>query len=168
MSSPTSSPSQTTLSPKKDSFSLHIYIYIAYLHRPWWARCGIHPRRGRSHRPWYHQASRCAPNRWIVVAYNGAVNRDGHSLPLLAVPFTQLVDGFFIGCSFNHVGSYSDGTSFWNFLNAWSEICRTGGGREQISNLPTTNPHRWVLSNSIIREPIIRRLFPEVVALVFF
>lgn len=56
---------------------------------------------------------------------NGAVNHDGHLLPLLAVQVTELADGIFIGCSLNH--SVGDGTSFWHFLNSWSEMSRTGG-----------------------------------------
>ncbi|XP_042481779.1 uncharacterized acetyltransferase At3g50280-like, partial [Macadamia integrifolia] len=51
-----------------------------------------------------------------------AVNHDGHTLPLLAVQVTELLDGIFIACSFNH--SVGDGTSYWNFFNAWAEICR--------------------------------------------
>ncbi|KAK1324162.1 putative acetyltransferase [Acorus calamus] len=39
----------------------------------------------------------------------GAINHDGHSAPLLAVQFTKLRDGVFIGC---------DSTSFRHFLNA--------------------------------------------------
>ncbi|KAI3888375.1 hypothetical protein MKW92_006691 [Papaver armeniacum] len=33
---------------------------------------------------------------------------------------TELTDGVFIGCSANH--SVCDGTSFWQFINSWSEI----------------------------------------------
>ncbi|KAK1275324.1 hypothetical protein QJS04_geneDACA001575 [Acorus gramineus] len=51
---------------------------------------------------------------------DAAVNHDGHTLPLLSVQLTELVDGVFVGCSFNHV--VGDGTSFWHFFNAWAEI----------------------------------------------
>ncbi|XP_010924632.1 uncharacterized acetyltransferase At3g50280 [Elaeis guineensis] len=68
---------------------------------------------------------------------NGAINHDGHSLPLLAVQVTELVDGVFVGCALNHV--VADGTSFWHFLNSWSEISRTGV--PQISRPPILN--RW-------------------------
>ncbi|XP_077238116.1 putative acetyltransferase At3g50280 [Tasmannia lanceolata] len=70
-------------------------------------------------------------------ALNEAVNYDGHSLPLLAVQLTELTDGFFIGCSFNHL--VGDGASFWHFFNSWSEITRTN--KFQISRLPLLS--RW-------------------------
>ena len=41
---------------------------------------------------------------------NHAINHDGHTLPLLSVQVTELVDGIFIGGSINHV--VADGTSF--------------------------------------------------------
>ncbi|KAK1274711.1 hypothetical protein QJS04_geneDACA001558 [Acorus gramineus] len=69
----------------------------------------------------------------------GAINHDGHSAPLLAVQFTELRDGVFIGCAMNH--SVADGTSFWHFLNAWSKI----------SAYPAT----------AIPEPVLDRWFPE-------
>ncbi|ONK78120.1 uncharacterized protein A4U43_C02F14560 [Asparagus officinalis] len=53
---------------------------------------------------------------------NDAIGRDGHSLPLLSVQVTEILDGVFIGCSLNH--SIGDGASFWDFLNSWSEISR--------------------------------------------
>ncbi|XXG58808.1 hypothetical protein AAC387_Pa04g1014 [Persea americana] len=73
-------------------------------------------------------------------ALNGAVNYDGHSIPLLAVQVTELVDGIFIGCSINH--AVVDGTSFWHFVNMWSEIARRREeGSNCISNPPITL--RW-------------------------
>ncbi|KAL0416702.1 UNVERIFIED_CONTAM: putative acetyltransferase [Sesamum latifolium] len=53
---------------------------------------------------------------------NGVANYEGVSVPLLAVQVTELVDGFFIGCTANH--AVIDGTSFWHFINSWSEISR--------------------------------------------
>uniref|UniRef100_A0A0E0L6Q7 Acetyltransferase n=1 Tax=Oryza punctata TaxID=4537 RepID=A0A0E0L6Q7_ORYPU len=52
-----------------------------------------------------------------------AVNYDGHHLPLLVVQVTELVDGVFLGFVYNH--ALSDGTAFWDFLNAWAEIARS-------------------------------------------
>ncbi|RZC52803.1 hypothetical protein C5167_021233 [Papaver somniferum] len=43
------------------------------------------------------------------------VNHDGHRIPLLSVQVTELVDGYFIGCSINH--AVVDGMSFWHFYN---------------------------------------------------
>ncbi|GMJ04297.1 hypothetical protein like AT5G67150 [Hibiscus trionum] len=53
---------------------------------------------------------------------NGLRDYKGITNPLLGVQVTDLVDGMFIGCSMNHV--VADGTSFWHFLNSWSEISR--------------------------------------------
>lgn len=58
---------------------------------------------------------------------------------------TELVDGFFIGCTMNHC--VADGTSFWHFFNSWSEIARNGG-----SHLIVNKP------------PVLDRWFPECVA----
>ncbi|KAI3853543.1 hypothetical protein MKW92_038688 [Papaver armeniacum] len=50
----------------------------------------------------------------------GVRNWEGQSHPLLSIQVTELIDGVFIGCSANH--SVCDGTSFWKFINSWSEI----------------------------------------------
>ncbi|KAK4437052.1 putative acetyltransferase [Sesamum alatum] len=71
---------------------------------------------------------------------NGGANYEGVSKPLLAVQVTELVDGFFIGCTANH--AVIDGTSFWHFFNSWSEISR---GLETISKTPIFE--RWFPSN---------------------
>lgn len=70
--------------------------------------------------------------------YNGAVCFDGCSIPLLGVQLTELEDGFFLGCSFNHV--VGDGSSFWHFFSSWSEIFKSG-------NIP--------------RPPVTTRWFPD-------
>ncbi|CAI9785284.1 unnamed protein product [Fraxinus pennsylvanica] len=62
---------------------------------------------------------------------NGVRNYDGVSQPLLAVQVTDLVDGFFIGCSINHL--LVDGTSFWHFFNSWAELSR---GFNRVSKPP--------------------------------
>ncbi|OMO92571.1 Transferase [Corchorus olitorius] len=72
--------------------------------------------------------------------HDRAVNHDGHSRPLLSIQVTELVDGVFIGFSISH--SIVDGTSFWHFVNALSEIF-------QGQNL------------EISRPPVLERWFPE-------
>ncbi|KAF7132131.1 hypothetical protein RHSIM_Rhsim09G0112500 [Rhododendron simsii] len=67
---------------------------------------------------------------------NGLPNYEGISKPLLAVQLTELVDGFFIGCTMNH--AVVDGSSFRNFINSWSEISR---GSHSISQPPVFD--RW-------------------------
>ncbi|OEL17345.1 putative acetyltransferase [Dichanthelium oligosanthes] len=51
-----------------------------------------------------------------------AVNYDGHERPLFVVQVTELADGVFVGFVYNH--ALSDGTAFWNFINAWARIAR--------------------------------------------
>ncbi|KAL0355783.1 UNVERIFIED_CONTAM: protein ENHANCEDSUSCEPTIBILITY 1 [Sesamum radiatum] len=71
---------------------------------------------------------------------NGVSNCEGVSKPLLGVQVTELVDGFFIGCTANH--AVIDGTSFWHFFNSWSEISR---GLDTISKTPVFE--RWFPTN---------------------
>ncbi|KAK1647652.1 hypothetical protein QYE76_065457 [Lolium multiflorum] len=52
-----------------------------------------------------------------------AVNYDGHDAPLFVAQVTELADGVFVGFAYNH--ALSDGTAFWDFLNAWAEIARS-------------------------------------------
>ncbi|GAV61302.1 Transferase domain-containing protein [Cephalotus follicularis] len=74
--------------------------------------------------------------------HDRALNIDGHTRPLLSIQVTELVDGVFIGCSMNH--SLGDGTSYWNFLNAWSEIFQAQEkGTLSISYPPIIQ--RWFL-----------------------
>ncbi|MED6133300.1 hypothetical protein PIB30_027189 [Stylosanthes scabra] len=63
-------------------------------------------------------------------------NYEGITKPLLAVQVTELNDGYFIGCTMNHV--VGDGTSFWHFMNSWAEISR---GSEELSKPPVLD--RW-------------------------
>ncbi|CAI8599255.1 unnamed protein product [Vicia faba] len=77
---------------------------------------------------------------------NKAINHDGHTLPLLSIQVTELVDGLFIGCSMNHC--IGDGTSFWKFFNTWSEIFQAQG-------------HGYDHDVPISRQPFHNRWFPE-------
>ncbi|XP_009762458.1 uncharacterized acetyltransferase At3g50280-like [Nicotiana sylvestris] len=76
---------------------------------------------------------------------NGVRNYEGVCKPVLAVQVTELVDGFFIGCTVNHC--VADGTSFWHFINSWSEISRT-----RSCNLTVNKP------------PVLERWFPRFTA----
>lgn len=60
---------------------------------------------------------------------NRALNYEGTSKPLLSVQVTELIDGFFVGCSMNH--AVADGTCFWNFFNTWSNVSR--GSSDSLS-----------------------------------
>ncbi|XP_023760417.1 uncharacterized acetyltransferase At3g50280 [Lactuca sativa] len=80
---------------------------------------------------------------------NNAISHDGHTLPLLSIQVTELVDGIFIGGSINHM--VADGTSFWHFMGAWSEIFKSKEqSRCSISRPPVLK--RWILDGS---DPII-------------
>ena len=68
-----------------------------------------------------------------------AVNYDGHHLPLFVVQVTHLVDGVFLAFVYNH--ALSDGTAFWDFLNAWAEIARASCLAAPTSPPPLFN--RW-------------------------
>lgn len=67
---------------------------------------------------------------------NGIRNFEAISTPLLGVQVTELADGYFIGCTLNHM--IGDGNCFWQFFNSWSEISRGSGN---ISKLPDLQ--RW-------------------------
>ncbi|XP_057845187.2 BAHD acyltransferase DCR [Cryptomeria japonica] len=62
-----------------------------------------------------------------LFALNGAVNFEGHRLPLLVIQVTQLKDGVAVCCTLNH--AIADGASFWHFFNSWSHLCRTNGNK---------------------------------------
>ncbi|KVH99493.1 uncharacterized acetyltransferase At3g50280-like [Cynara cardunculus var. scolymus] len=79
---------------------------------------------------------------------NNAINHDGHTLPLLSIQVTELVDGIFIGGSVNHL--IADGTSFWQFMAVWSENFRSKD-RASISHPPVHR--RWDESDPIINLP---------------
>ncbi|XP_023760419.1 uncharacterized acetyltransferase At3g50280 [Lactuca sativa] len=73
---------------------------------------------------------------------NNAISYDGHTLPLLSIQVTELVDGIFIGGSINHV--LADAASFWHFMGAWSEIFKS----KEKSFVSISRPpvlKRWVL-----------------------
>jgi hypothetical protein len=80
-------------------------------------------------------------------AFIGDRNYEGTSKPLLGVQVTELVDGVFIGCTFNH--AVVDGKSMWHFINSWAEISRNCC-HHQICKLPTLK--RWFPNG--IQRPI--------------
>lgn len=67
-------------------------------------------------------------------ALDGAINLNGHFLPLLVVQVTKLRDGMVIGFTINH--AVVDGTSFWHFINSFAELCR---GAPTVSHPPLHN-----------------------------
>ncbi|KAI3904838.1 hypothetical protein MKW92_041065 [Papaver armeniacum] len=78
-----------------------------------------------------------------LFSLNGVMNYEGQSHPLLSIQITELLDGVFIGFSANH--SVCDGTSFWGFINLWSEISRSS------NNHPPCSPpvfERWFIKDT--------------------
>ncbi|KAK7352426.1 hypothetical protein VNO80_17848 [Phaseolus coccineus] len=77
--------------------------------------------------------------------HHKAVNHDGHTMPLLSIQVTELVDGIFIGCSMNH--AIADGTSYWNFFNTWSHIfqahVQAQGPEYEVSTSLQLIHNRW-------------------------
>ncbi|KAI3833205.1 hypothetical protein MKW92_023667 [Papaver armeniacum] len=71
--------------------------------------------------------------------FDGTPNYEGVSLPLLSIQVTELIDGIFVAFSFNH--SVCDGTSFWHFINSWSQISR---GSTHILHPPAILEPRWL------------------------
>ncbi|XP_022149575.1 uncharacterized acetyltransferase At3g50280-like [Momordica charantia] len=102
---------------------------------------------------------------------NGAVNYDAHTLPILSIQVTELLDGIFIGSSLNH--SIGDGTSHWNFFRTWSEIFNDvpisrapilkqwfPKGYGPIINLPFTHPDQFISrSVSVAPQKLRERVF---------
>ncbi|AES73322.2 putative shikimate O-hydroxycinnamoyltransferase [Medicago truncatula] len=79
--------------------------------------------------------------------HHRAVNHDGHTMSLLSIQVTELLDGVFIGCSMNH--AVGDGTAYWNFFNTLSEI---------FQKVVDVDVHIPV---PISHQPIHNRWFPE-------
>ncbi|KAI3943027.1 hypothetical protein MKW92_007653 [Papaver armeniacum] len=78
-----------------------------------------------------------------LFSLNGVMNYQGQSHPLLSIQITELLDGVFIACSANH--SVCDGTSFWRFINLWSEISRSSD-----NHTPSPPPvfERWFIRDT--------------------
>ncbi|XP_057781627.1 uncharacterized acetyltransferase At3g50280-like [Salvia miltiorrhiza] len=98
---------------------------------------------------------RCIPEivSSLIPINVGVTNYDGISKPLLAVQVTELTDGLFIGCAANH--AVVDGTSFWHFLNSWSEISR---GSESISRSPIFDRcNAAAVDNRLIHIPTLEK-----------
>uniref|UniRef100_A0A0E0LQJ1 Acetyltransferase n=1 Tax=Oryza punctata TaxID=4537 RepID=A0A0E0LQJ1_ORYPU len=96
---------------------------------------------------------------WSFYSYNLVLGADAaiESRPVLSVQVTELADGVFIGMSLNH--SVGDGTTFWEFMNAWSEINRRAGcavSDDQIREISTSAPvfRRWFVETSPVPIPM--------------
>ncbi|PPS02178.1 hypothetical protein GOBAR_AA18488 [Gossypium barbadense] len=88
-------------------------------------------------------------------SFDKTVSYQGHFKPIMAIQFTELPDGIFIGCSINH--AVTDGTSFWNFFNTYAEICRKISNNdpsiEKISRQPEFSRDSVLISSAILKVP---------------
>ncbi|KAL5223122.1 hypothetical protein ABZP36_027835 [Zizania latifolia] len=95
------------------------------------------------------------PVVWSFYSFNLVLGADAamQSLPVLSVQVTELDDGVFIGMSMNH--SVGDGTTFWDFINSWSEINRGGVG-DDLRDISTPAPvlQRWFVETSPVPVPM--------------
>ncbi|KAI3751294.1 hypothetical protein L2E82_22348 [Cichorium intybus] len=80
--------------------------------------------------------------------FDRTVSYDGHFKPNLAVQVTELKDGVFIGFSVNH--AVVDGTSLWNFINTFAEVCR---GVKLVSKQPSFARDSVLLSTACLKVP---------------
>ncbi|KAI3809123.1 hypothetical protein L1987_25092 [Smallanthus sonchifolius] len=81
-------------------------------------------------------------------AFEGMVSYDGHFNPILAVQVTELDDGVFIGFSVNH--AVVDGTSLWNFINSFAEVCR---GVKLVTRQPCFSRESVLISPAVLKVP---------------
>ncbi|KAG8086638.1 hypothetical protein GUJ93_ZPchr0010g10775 [Zizania palustris] len=93
---------------------------------------------------------------WSFYSFNQVLGADAamQSLPVLSVQVTELDDGVFIGMSMNHCAG--DGTTFWEFMNAWSEINRGGVGDDMRDYISMRAPvlRRWFVETSPVPVPM--------------
>ena len=99
---------------------------------------------------------------------DGAVNHDGHHLPLFVVQVTELTDGVFLGFAYNH--ALSDGTALWRFINVWAGIARdslsaspSASGPEEHKHAPAPPPmlERWSPDGLTTPTPPVVLPFPD-------
>ncbi|OEL21775.1 putative acetyltransferase [Dichanthelium oligosanthes] len=95
---------------------------------------------------------------------DGAVNHDGHHLPLFVVQVTDLADGVFVAFAYNH--ALSDGTAFWDFLNVWAGIARARLSASEAFQFQPPLLERWSSPDGPLvlpfpdLTPLIERLSP--------
>lgn len=84
---------------------------------------------------------------------DGAVSYQGHYRPLAAFQVTELGDGaVFVGSTVNH--AVVDGTSFWNFFNAWAELSRAHDAQLlRLSRHPDLRRNFFGESEAVLRFP---------------
>ncbi|KAJ1266891.1 hypothetical protein BS78_07G014600 [Paspalum vaginatum] len=74
-------------------------------------------------------------------------------LPVLAAQVTELADAVFLAVALNH--AVADGSTLWNFVNAWSEIHRLGVGvRSDELSTPPPVLRRWFLESCAVPVPM--------------
>uniref|UniRef100_A0A452ZYY2 Acetyltransferase n=1 Tax=Aegilops tauschii subsp. strangulata TaxID=200361 RepID=A0A452ZYY2_AEGTS len=96
---------------------------------------------------------------WSFFPLDGLLGADAvaGSRPVLAAQVTELADGVFIAMSLNHC--VADGTTFWHFINTWSELSRrsVGGSSDDDVVISAPSPvfdRQWFLDSCPVPVPI--------------
>ncbi|KAF8775796.1 hypothetical protein HU200_004182 [Digitaria exilis] len=84
---------------------------------------------------------------------DGAINYDGHELPLFVAQVTDLADGVFVAFAYNH--ALSDGAALWDFLNTWAQIARAGLAA------PPQTPGAAAAATASRAPPVFERWSPD-------
>ncbi|KAM0895408.1 hypothetical protein ACQ4PT_023844 [Festuca glaucescens] len=112
---------------------------------------------------------------WAFFPLNYVLGADAatESLHVLSAQVTELADGVFIGMSMNH--SVGDGTAFWEFFNAWSEINRGGVDLREVSSVAPVHQRFFIDTSPVpVRLPfgklqdVVRRFERRTVEECFF
>ncbi|CAN6280734.1 unnamed protein product [Urochloa humidicola] len=89
------------------------------------------------------------PLNGLVSADAASADGEPRRAPLLAAQVTELDDAVFVAASLNH--AVGDGTTFWHFVNTWSDLSRSGGG---ATEQPPPVLERWFLDTCPVPVPL--------------
>ena len=89
------------------------------------------------------------PLNGLVSADAASVDGEPRRAPLLADQVTELEDAVFVAASLNH--AVGDGTTFWHFVNTWSDLSRSGGA---TCERPPPVLERWFLDTCPVPVPL--------------
>ncbi|PAN44217.1 hypothetical protein PAHAL_9G025900 [Panicum hallii] len=89
------------------------------------------------------------PLNGLVSADAASVDGEPRRAPLLAVQVNELEDAVFVAASLNH--AVGDGTTFWHFVNTWSDLSRSDGA---TCERPPPVLERWFLDTCPVPVPL--------------
>lgn len=91
------------------------------------------------------------PLNGLLSADAASVDGGSRRAPLLAAQVTELADAVFVAASLNH--AVGDGTTFWHFMNTWSDLSRSGGNGNTTDRPPPVL-ERWFLETCPVPVPL--------------